>query len=149
MKVHNCHLYAECLGQSHAGPLVASSVSVSFYEASCLCGFCCDILDCSCSYNSSFLSSVGFPELSPIFGCRSLLLFPLTIDEDYVVTIRAVTNLTIGDNSSGYISTIARVILVDSWEFPFHRVSSWPQNVPLASHLFQGCAEPLVFLERG
>ena len=32
IKLHNCYIYAEGLGQSHAGSLIDSSVSVSSYE---------------------------------------------------------------------------------------------------------------------
>ena len=31
-ELHNCHIYSECLGQSHADSLVVSQDSVSSYE---------------------------------------------------------------------------------------------------------------------
>ena len=64
-KLHNCHIYAEDLGQSHAGSLVVGSDSVRVYEPGRFCGFSCVVLDSSDFFNLSSLSSTVFTELKP------------------------------------------------------------------------------------
>ena len=72
-KLYNCSIYAEGLGQSHAGSLVVGPVSEPLGS---FCGFSCGVLNPSGSYNPSSPSFSEFSKLGLMFGCGSLHLFP-------------------------------------------------------------------------
>lgn len=108
-------------------------------QVSCFCEFYCDELDPSVSNNSSF-SSAGFPELSLMFGCESLHLFPsFLLDEGSLISTGVITSLISGNGQ---------------WRLPFSWSLIWCHlckfmgvslvsafcltlKCPASSHLFQ------------
>lgn len=71
-KLHNCSIYREGLGQSHAGLQVVGLVSVRPYEPTLVAyvGFLW-CLDPMALYYLFSPSSAGFLELGLMFGCGS------------------------------------------------------------------------------
>jgi hypothetical protein len=71
--------------KSHAGSIMATVVSVSFHEPWLVDSVGWVLLvafDPSGFYSSSYLSSVGFPEVCLMFGCGFLHLFPSAAGEN-------------------------------------------------------------------
>lgn len=96
--------------------------------------FSYDVLD-TLSLLQSFFSSAGFLELSLKFVCGSLHLFPPVtghkfFDNNWDSYQSDCRRWSVQATYALLLGVLAEVILVGLWEFPLHRVSIWPWNIP-------------------
>ena len=98
-------------------------------------GFLYNGLDPSGPYNPSSISSVGFSKLSQTFGFGSLDLFPSVTgwnlsDDNWDSHQSDYRRWPVQTRCPRLLGVLAGVILVDSQEFPLHKVSIWLWNAP-------------------
>jgi hypothetical protein len=86
--LHNCYIYAEGLGQTHAGSLVGGSVSVSPYRPRLVDSVGFVVVPLISWLLQTVLSlSSGFPKLYLMFGSGSLHLFLSLLGETFLMIV--------------------------------------------------------------